>query len=56
MDKIRLMRIGNNVASLWDGSCIDAWTTPDGAEFLCVEHGEQFVTELNAKDFAEYDY
>ena len=49
MDKERLLIIGNNVASLWGGSCYDFKINKKEKEvvFDCIEHGEKFATSLS---------
>lgn len=54
-----LLRIGNNVASMWGGSCYDVFideTKDKEIMFECVEHGEFFVTSISFEDLKEYDY
>jgi len=51
-----LTRIGNNVASIWGGFCRNF--TVDGQNqkvtFNCVEHGEEFASELDYDELHEY--
>ena len=53
-----LMRIGNNVASVWGAYCTgfirDGET--ETITFQCSEFGEQFTTELKFAELPEYDY
>jgi len=53
-----LIKIGNNAASIWGGSCIDYEIDEKGEEviFDCIEHGERFTTSLKFKELKEYDY
>ena len=47
-----LMEIGKEVASLWGGTCnkVEVNTDDKVVQFLCSEHGEDFVTSMT---FAE---
>lgn len=53
-----LIRIGNNVASLWGASCISVEHNKEEKEYIfdCVEHGERFITRLKEDSMGEYDY
>ena len=48
MNKARLFEIGNEVASLWGGSCYNFKINRQKKEvqFDCIEHGEKFATVL----------
>lgn len=47
-----LMKIGNDIASLWGGSCysfkVDAKNKK--VKFYCIEHGDKFLTELTFEE------
>ena len=49
MNKERLYEIGNEVASLWGGSCYNFMVNRKDKEvvFDCIEHGEEFSTSLS---------
>lgn len=51
-----LLDIGRKVASLWGGECCDA--VPDDKRevvvFHCIEHGENFATEVAYDELSEY--
>lgn len=51
----KLIKIGNDVASTWGGYCKGAKIKPDEGvvEFLCVEHGEEFLTSSTFKEIEE---
>ena len=55
VDKERLMEIGNDIASLWGGSCYDFEIDKDLEEiaFFCVEHGEEFTTTMSFAELEE---
>lgn len=50
-----LYDIGENIASLWGGSCYDikVKTREKIVEFYCVEHGEKFITECPFSELGE---
>lgn len=55
----KLLSIGNDVASLWGGSCYDFEVDKKGNQvvFHCVEHGEFFVTTMSFDEIQmEYNY
>lgn len=54
--KQELLKIGRNVASLWGGECYDVEVDNKNKKvvFLCVEHGEQFATELAFNELQQY--
>jgi len=49
MNKERLLRIGNDIASLWGGSCYNVKINKKEKKvvFDCIEHGEKFITSLS---------
>lgn len=51
-----LIKIGREVASGWGGECLKATSKSDSVEFLCIEHGECFTTELTLEELKEYEY
>ena len=55
MNKGRLYEIGNEVASLWGGSCYDFKINQKDKEvvFDCIEHGEKFSTSLSFSEIKE---
>jgi len=55
MDKERLLRIGNDVASLWGGSCHNFKINRKEKEvvFDCIERGEEFATSLSFSKIKE---
>lgn len=58
MSKSDLLKIGNNVASIWGGSCHDVWWDSKNEEYVfeCTEHGEAFVSTLKEDELKEYMY
>lgn len=54
--KLNLEKIGNNVASLWGGESynfeIDEMN--EKVIFLCIEHGEKFITNIDFSDLVNY--
>ena len=50
IDKAKLMRIGQEVASGWGAVCTGVKTYPNSVMFECNEYGEKFTTHLS------YDY
>jgi hypothetical protein len=48
MNKERLQEIGNDLASLWGGSCYNFKINHKEKKvvFDCIEHGEKFATSL----------
>jgi hypothetical protein len=53
-----LRKIGTNVASGWGGECID-YEIDDEKEvviFHCIEHGEEFVIEIEFENLEEENY
>jgi len=55
MNKERLLKIGNDVASLWGGSCYNFKINQKEKEvvFDCIEHGERFSTSLSFSEIKE---
>lgn len=55
MNKDRLYQIGNEVASLWGGSCYGFKVNRKDKEviFDCIEHGEKFATSLSFSEIKE---
>jgi hypothetical protein len=55
MDKERLLKIGNDVASLWGGSCHNFKINRKEKKvvFDCIEHGEKFATSLSFSEIKE---
>lgn len=53
-----LLKIGNNVASLWGGNCFDFQVLDSVKEvvFTCSEAGEYFNTSIKYDDLVKYDY
>ena len=54
----RLHEVGKDLASLWGGYCesLTVKTEDKVVEFLCVEHGEKFITSLTFDELEdEYD-
>ena len=51
-----LLRVGNNVASLWGGSCLNYYVDKKNkiVTFDCVEHGEHFGTEVEFVELESY--
>ena len=51
-----LISIGNEVASLWGGECYNAVPDDDReiVVFHCIEHGEDFVSEVKYSELGEY--
>lgn len=51
-----IMRIGNEVASLWGGYCVDCKDDRRKKQvvFNCIEHGERFVTTVGYHELKEY--
>lgn len=54
--KEQLNKIGNNVASLWGGSCYEFEINEEKKEisFICIEHGEHFSTTLKYNELDQY--
>ena len=54
-----LRDIGNDIASLWGGSCYDYnidWEKKE-VDFYCIENGEDFVTTSSFEEIKEdYDF
>lgn len=53
--KDELRDIGNDIASLWGGSCYDYeidWEKKE-VTFLCMEHGEDFATSSSFEELKE---
>lgn len=50
-----LMRIGNNMASIWGGSCIKYEVQESEVVFDCIEHGEFFITSCKFDELEEYN-
>lgn len=52
----KLMRIGQEVASLWGASCTGYSVNKKKKVviFDCIEHGEEFVTEINFVELKNY--
>ena len=57
MNNERLYAIGNDVASLWGGSCYNFKVNQKEKEvvFNCIEHGEKFSTSLSFSEIKK-DY
>ena len=53
INKDRLMRIGQEEASLWGGECLRVTTYENLVCFECVEHGEKFETYMTYKEIEE---
>jgi hypothetical protein len=56
MDKKEFLhQIGNEVASLWGGSCYDFQINQKEKKvvFDCIEHGEKFSTSLSFSEIKE---
>lgn len=54
-----LMTIGNDIASLWGASCLEAQIDADAKRvvFVCMEHGELFAAPMSFDDIkSEYGY
>ena len=54
----KLLEIGNDVASTWGGYCKRANINAEErrVDFLCIEHGEEFLTSLTFDEIEEeYD-
>jgi hypothetical protein len=51
----QLLQIGNELASLWGGSCYDYRISQKDkeVEFRCIEHGEKFVTSMSFSEIKE---
>ena len=51
-----IKKIGNNLASLWGGSCISFEVNEKEQEitFDCIENGEEFVSTLKYDELDEY--
>ena len=51
----KLLSIGNNVASLWGGSCYNVSYNKEDDNYIfeCIEHGEKFLTILSPKEIEE---
>lgn len=50
-----LLKIGNNVASIWGGSCFKYEVTATEVVFHCIEHGEEFATSCTFAELEEYN-
>lgn len=52
----QIRKIGNEIASLWGGSCYDYRIGHDinSVIFYCIEHGEKFITAAKFEDLDEY--
>lgn len=52
----QLFKIGNNVASLWGGSCKDFKVCKENQRvvFSCIEHGEEFSTTVDFCEIEKY--
>lgn len=50
-----LMKIGNDIASLWGGSCygLKVNSKEKKVTFNCIEHREKFVTSMTFKEIKE---
>lgn len=53
--KQKLIEIGNDVASIWGGSCYDVEILKDRVYFECIEHGKKFIAELTFEEIKK-DY
>lgn len=53
----KLSAIGEDVASIWGGTCKKVTINPDNKEvtFHCMEHGERFTTSMSY-DEIEHEY
>lgn len=53
--KKKLLEIGNDVASIWGGSCYDVQIEVEEEKviFACIEHSEEFVTEMTFEELKE---
>lgn len=51
-----IMRIGNEVASLWGGRCLSCDNDKKNKRvvFSCIEHGEHFTTTVDYDELKEY--
>lgn len=51
----KLLEIGNDVASLWGASCYDFKINKAAqkVEFICIEAGEDFETDMSYEDIKE---
>lgn len=57
INKDRLMRIGQDIASVWGAYCVDVKTYENLVTFNCVEYGEKFSTTLSYEEIEkEYSY
>lgn len=56
--RYEIMEIGNLVASSWGASCYDYENHPKKGyiDFSCVEHGEDFTTQLKYYEFDNEEY
>lgn len=49
-----LMAIGQELASMWGGSCYDVSIDDGDVIFSCTEHGELFATTLSFDELEDY--
>ena len=49
-----LMAIGQEIASMWGGSCYDVSIDDGEIIFSCAEHGELFATTLSFDELEDY--
>ena len=49
----QLLAMGNEIASLWGGSCYGYWFDHEAEKvvFECIEHGEKFTTAQSYSEF-----
>lgn len=50
-----LLKIGNNIASMWGGSCFMYEVTKNEVLFHCIEHGEKFTTSCAFAELEEHN-
>lgn len=50
-----LKKIGNNIASMWGGSCFKYEVTATEVLFHCIEHGEEFATSCTFAELEEHN-
>ncbi len=57
-DKGALKKIGQEVASIWGASCVKYHIDKKNKVVIydCIEHGEEFVTELKFSELKKYLY
>ena len=49
--------IGDEVASIWGGSCYDYEIDQEAGDviFYCMEHGEKFASTISFNQLSEYE-